>query len=114
MPYPLQGLNPNDTGCRRLKNITELDHPDIFFIKLDIFLNIFGNLLEFFEHFWEVLGLFWEHFGTFLEHFGNQFGKLLGSFGNIFGTILEEEMEKMKFYFFFELKNISVPEIFFN
>ena len=117
--YEIQGLNFLYTGCRRLKNTTELDHPDIFFIKLDIFWKIFGNCLEILEHFWEVLGLFWGHFGTFLEHFGT----FLEHFWNILYSVEYFFYDVYTVYstfsiifqgHFFPIKKYFGPVIFFN
>ena len=67
----------------------------------------------FFEFCWKVLGTFWGHFGNILGHFGtffwDFFWTVLGIFGEHFGTIFG-----IKKTSFFELKHISVPEIFFN
>ena len=65
------------------------------------------------ESFGTILGVFWDIFGTFLEHFG----KLLGNCWEVLGTFLEQFNQifgEYEILFFFKLKNISVPEIFFN
>ena len=114
----------SSTGCRRLKNTSEKSLPEVFFnwflIVFVIFGEIFGFVLENVGFFLDLFGKFWDYSGSVLGHFWNIFGnfwnffgKCLGSFGNIFGTILEEKLKK-SIFFFFELKNISVPEIFFN
>ena len=108
------------TGCRRLKNITELDHPDIFFISN---LTFFGNCLENFWKFLNIFGKFWDYSGDILGHFWS----ILEIFWSIFGTFLYSvEYFFYDFYtvystfsiifqgLFFPIKKYFGPVIFFN
>ena len=120
------------TGCRGLKDTSELDLPEVFFNCFLFFWTIFGFFLDnFWILFWKFLNL---SFLFFLKCLGS-FGTILGVFSDMFRTRLEnvgifggkcwEVLGTLLGRFWgkigkcwpdlcWQLKHISVPKICFN
>ena len=121
------------TGCRRLKNTSGIDLPEVFFnccfICLTIVLYKFGTFLDFvgtsLENVWKcskmcgkcwkVLGLFWECFGTFLEHvwicLENVWEQFVKFWEHVW-TNFDQIFEQIEILFFFELTIFRYPKYF--